>query len=81
MQRFIRDMPKYERSNEKNQEWLGENELNENGEREGSDELAGRQSIEDVLAMKGKGNGTGADSFADYEPVLYQIVKDKQAQY
>lgn len=64
MQRFIRDMPKYERRDSINQEWLRTNQLDN------------RDSIEDSFT---KANPRSAAQTPDYTPVLYQVVKDKAA--
>jgi hypothetical protein len=63
LQRFARDIPKFERSQD--QSWLDSEE-----------DAVERDSIESLFGLEGN-KGTNAD--IDYNPVLYQLVKDPKA--
>ena len=66
LNRFIRDIPKYENQEQANLNWLKENNME------------GRDTIEDVINMPRK-NFTTGDHYAEYQPALYEIVKSPAA--
>ena len=67
MQRFVRDIPKFERTANA-QNWLDEATADHDSDGE---EI--RDSIEDLLYTKLPGGRNEV-----YEPVLYKLVKDKE---
>ena len=67
MQRFVRDIPKYERTTNA-QNWLDEATADHDDEGEDT-----RDTIEDLLYTKLPGGRNDV-----YEPVLYKLVKDKE---